>query len=453
MTRCIRFSSYFQKFTGCERGTILPLFAGVVLLFIVVAGASADYTKALGYRQKVANAVDAAALTVARKLSSSIMTDAQIESALRENFLANLSALGLEERSIASLDHTIDPSAGLLDVWSTIDVPMNFLGLGGIGPKVMKVGAATQVSYSSFDVELSLVVDVTGSMSSDMRTLKTASKSLVSILLPDETDKKESKVRISLVPYSEGVNLGAYANAVTDGGQGSRNCVTERGGAQRFTDIRYDYDPDRNHHTFFGGGSNQCSSNSKLIPLTSDRKKLESAISRLSATGYTAGQTGIAWGWYTLSPNWRNLWPEESDPEPYSNKKNLKFTIIMTDGEFNRHYEQVWLDEDDCEDEVDDGYVTEPCQRRSAQYWYPRFSSGYWGASSSRARSMCSAMKEKNIMVYTVYFGNKPSSAGAKVMEDCATSDDTYFNASSSQDLISAFERIAREIQSIYLAK
>ncbi|WP_150523271.1 pilus assembly protein [Roseibium sediminis] len=447
------FSAHFQKLKACERGSILPLFAGVLLILIVVAGAGADYTKALGYRQKVANAVDAAALTVATKLSKSVMTDAQIEQALQETFLANLSALGLEERSIASLDHTIDPTAGLLDVWSSIDVPMNFLGLGGIGPKVLKVQAATQVSYSSFDVELSLIVDVTGSMRYDMDTLKTASRGLVRILLPEEAEGEEAKVRISLVPYSEGVNAGQFANAVTDGGAGSRNCVTERDGAQKFTDVRYDYDPDRNHHTFFGAGSNQCSSDSKLIPLTSDRAKLESAISRLSATGYTAGQTGIAWGWYTLSPNWSNLWPAESDPEPYSNKKNLKFAIIMTDGDFNRHYDRVWLDEDDCEDRADDGYVTEPCQRGTAQYWYPRGSSGYWGASSSRARSTCDAMKAKNIIVYTVYFGNRPSSAGARVMQDCATTEATYFTASSAQDLISTFERIARSVQSIYLAR
>lgn len=446
-------SPYFHKFGSDERGSLLPLFAGVCFLLIVVAGTAVDYTNALGYRQKIANAIDAAALTMAKKLSTSVLTDDELRTGLEEAFRANLSAMGMEDQGVDNLDFKVDPTLGTLDVWSSIDVNTHFIKLGGLGPEKLPVGAATQVNYSRFDVELALVVDVTGSMRWDMTALKEASQSLVDTLLPDDVDEGDAKVRISLVPYSEGVNAGQYASAVTDDQTGDRNCVTERQGAERSTDRRYDYDPSRNARSFFGGGSNRCSSQSKLIPLTSDRAVLESAISNLTADGGTAGQTGIAWGWYTLSPNWTNLWPTDSDPEPYTNKKNLKFAVIMTDGEFNRHFDRVWLSEGSCNYYRYYGYVTEECRSGSSQYWLLRSSSGYSGASATRARDLCDAMKEEDIRLYTVYFGTSPTSSEARVMRNCASSDRTFFTAQSSQDLISAFERIAREVQSIYLAK
>ena len=62
-------------------------------------------------------------------------------------------------------------------------------------------------------------------------------------------------------------------------------------------------------------------------------------------------------------------------------------------------------------------------------------------------------MKENNIRIYTVYFGGNSTSAGAKVMQYCATDSGTYFMATNSAALISAFQKIANQIQAIYLSK
>ena len=190
-------------------------------------------------------------------------------------------------------------------------------------------------------MELSLIVDVTGSMSQDMDALKSAANSVVDILLADQTSNSLSKVRISLVPYSQGVNLGSYAKTVTNGAALGANCVTERMGPQQFTDAAYNYN-DTNSE-FFGGGSNACSSGSSLLPLTSSANNLKTAIKNLVASGGTAGQIGIAWGWYTLSPNWSNLWPSASAPSAYNSNKVKKIALIMTDGDFNDFYDKRCL--------------------------------------------------------------------------------------------------------------
>ena len=75
-----------------------------------------------------------------------------------------------------------------------------------------------------------------------------------------------------------------------------------------------------------------------MIPLTADRAALIKAIKALEASGGTAGQTGVVWGWNSLSPNYANLWPAESEPVSYDDDQVLKFAVIMTDGDNNRHY-------------------------------------------------------------------------------------------------------------------
>ncbi len=78
-----------------------------------------------------------------------------------------------------------------------------------------------------------------------------------------------------------------------------------------------------------------------MIPLTSDRDELLDAIDDLDDNGGTAGQTGVVWGWNSISPNYSDVWPLASKPEPYDNEDVLKFAIIMTDGDNNRYYEYI----------------------------------------------------------------------------------------------------------------
>lgn len=436
-----------QKFVDDTHGAILPIFAIVGLVSIVIAGAGIDYGRAVNDREIMANALDASALAVAAELSTTIMTDEEIGEMLEEVFEANLTSLGLSVTAVSNMDFTVNPDEGVVSVSTTISVPTYFIGLGGIGPDSIEVVSSTEVNYSKFDVELSMVLDVTGSMNWAIGSLREAALELVDVLVPDGVDESDAKIRIAVVPYSVGVNLGDYADDATDGE--SSKCATERTGDEQYTDASYEAEP-------IGDGSgtyrSQDCSNSLLLPLTDNRSELIKNIKALTTDGYTAGQTGIAWGWYTLSPNWAKLWPTDSKPEAYDNDDVIKFSIIMTDGNFNTFYDLETWSKSQCKSAKKKGDYDGSCKSGTNDYWVEDSSSGYNGTSSKRARELCDAMKEKDIRLYTVYFGSSSSSAGAKVMQYCA-SDGAYYQATSSADLISAFGNIAKKIQSIYLAK
>ncbi len=444
-----------RRFLSDRSGSILPLFAMMVVILIVTIGASVDVSRTVSAREKLSYALDAAALNVAVDLSTTLMTDSEIQSALEDTLKADLAGEEFLSEALDNLKFSVDSENGRITITSSATLDNYFLDIGGymidaIGPETFSFGTSAQASFSRYDVELALVLDVTGSMSSEIDSLKEAATSALDILIPSGTSEEDSKVKISVIPYSEGVNLGEYASKVANGAQGTQNCATDRLGDAQYTDDPYDYDK-KNDDSYFGGGSSGCAPSPQLEPLTAKRTKIETAISKLSASGGTAGQTGIAWGWYTLSPNWANLWPSSSEPATYTDDEVLKFAIIMTDGDFNRYYQKASLTKDDCKNASYWGFVTETCKGGTNEYWLPYGSYGYSGESSQRAVKLCEAMKNEGIKIYSIFFGNYNPDP-IKVMKECASTDG-YYQAGNDVELVKAFANIAKNIQSIYLSK
>ncbi|WP_208983794.1 TadE/TadG family type IV pilus assembly protein [Pannonibacter carbonis] len=472
----MRLTKKLRLFRSETRASIMPLFALLILLMIVIGGAGVDYGRAVMARSTIANALDSAVLTVARELSVKLMTDAEVATAINKTFEANLASAGLTGISMSPIIYSINPEQGIVSATATANVPTSFIFMGGVGPKDIPVSVEAQSTYSLFDVELAMVLDVTGSMNAQMASLRTAALAITNILIPPTTKEDESKVKISLIPYSQGVNLGTYANTVTNGATSGGNCVTERSGPQKFTDATYNYAG--NSSDFFGGGSIACPATSTLIPLTAKNSTLTTAINGLRDGGGTGGQMGIAWGWYTLSPNWNNLWPSASRPVAYGKAKMKKIALIMTDGDFNDFYDFTALDQATCrtrggynsrngtytgQSNHPRGYYwlpdakTKGCDAGTKNYWLGQYytNGNYDDQPSVRARKLCDEMKAKNIEIYTVLFtsGVGSTAHAEKLMAYCASSPGNYLKATNSQALIGAFQKIANQIQSIYLSK
>lgn len=436
---CLLVASFLHD----RRGNVAIIAGFAMVVLILVAGSGIDFGRAYNTRIAIERALDSATLAGARQLSTSMATKEQVTETVSDFFNANMELAGYSDVTVGDVVVNINRDAGTLDVSASATIPTTFISISGI--KALTVNAFSESTFSHYDVEVAMVVDVTLSMRSDMPALRNAAQSLVDILIPAGTTSSESKVRISLVPYSQGVNLGNYASTVSNGT--TTRCVTEREGPEKYTDAVYNYADE--YSVFFGGGTSACSSTSKLLPLSSDRGALSSAVSSLAANGMTAGQTGIQWGWYTLSPNWSSLWPSDSAPASYARVEDdvLKFAVLMTDGGFNRHYDYA----DICELKWVDGRLRSVCKKE----WQEIQSNehDYNGPAFSRARKLCDAMKDTKIKIYSIYFKNSSNTAAGKLMEYCASSSKTYYLAKDQAQLIAAFQKIANEIQSIYLSR
>lgn len=212
-------------------------------------------------------------------------------------------------------------------------------------------------------------------------------------------------------------------------------CVTERTGAQAYTDVAPSSAPvGRNYPST----ANPCPT-STLTPLSSDKTALKSQVSGLVATGSTAGQIGIAWGWYMVSPSFAYLWPSASQGAAYSTPNLLKVVVIMTDGDFNTPY---------C-----NGVIAQDAGTGSGATSDHINCSATNGDPVAQGLALCTAMKAKGVVVYTVGFDVGAGTTAESLMQGCATSAANVYLPSSGTALKDAFAAIGRDITKLRLSK
>jgi len=435
------------RFPQDNRGNVTTLFVALSLPIVLAAGGALDYAMAVNMKNKMQNALDAATTAVCSDPSK------LPEDTLRDRLSESISEFGLslmpppvpgETQGEPSgnqalvLNTAFDTSTGSMIPSLKTNMPTSVLGLAGID--TMELTATTSIKCGAKHLELSLVLDVTGSMGSRVNgirkidSLKTAANDVFDIF---ERNMQLGAARIALVPFSEAVNVGPTLAPVVRGNKPSRkrfrrrssghyrystyrltNCVTERTGAQAYTDAA------PGSGSYVGPMYNyrsSCKPSQQVVPLTNDTAHLRTIINNLVASGSTAGHIGNAWGWYMLNPNWASVFPAASAPEPRNDDELIKATILMTDGYYNTQYCQGVRDS------------TINCRSPN-------------GSSFNQSARLCSAMKAKGVVVYAVGFGLNPYSSAARKLKACASDDTKWFFPYNGQQLRSAFQSIGQQL-------
>lgn len=211
-------------------------------------------------------------------------------------------------------------------------------------------------------------------------------------------------------------------------------CVSERVGGQAYTDASPGSSPvGRN----YAASANPCPGPT-IQPLTASIGTLKSTIDDLTVTGSTAGQIGLAWGWYAVSPNFNSLWPSNT-AGAYNRSETLKTVILMTDGDFNSPY---------CT-----GVMAGDAGSGSGSSNDHIRCNATNGDPFTQAAALCSAMKRQHVVVYTVGFQVTPNTRAANILRDCATGPDYAFLPASGADLRDDFAAIGRDITRLRISK
>lgn len=214
------------------------------------------------------------------------------------------------------------------------------------------------------------------------------------------------------------------------------SCVSERTGSQAYTEA--------SPSTAFVGrnyaaANNPCPpSSAAIMPLSSSISSLKSKISGLTVTGSTAGQIGLAWGWYTISPNFNALWSGNA-ALPYNERDTIKAVIMMTDGDFNSPY---------CT-----GVLAQDAGNGSGSSNDKINCDATNGDPFTQATAMCTAMKARGVWIYTVGFQVTANSQAARILADCATSSEHAFLPASGSDLTENFAAIGRDITRLRISR
>jgi len=287
--------------------------------------------------------------------------------------------------------------------------------------------------------------------------LKDAASALVDEVVQDVQTPYYSKVAI--VPYSMAVNVGAYAEDVrgpykrgtcsTPGCSryefrnpyGDKRtfdlttCVTERTGAEAFTDASPQIEPlGRN----YASSSNPCLLN-QIMPLSSSRSSLHQSLRSLDAEGSTGGHIGVAWGWYMISPNFGYLWPAASRPAAYGTKELRKVAVIMTDGEYNTVYCKGVISKDST---AGSGSRSDHIDCNAPN-----------GGSYAQAGALCENMKAAGVIIYTVGFDVVDDQRARDLIANCATDSAHIYLPATGQALKDAFVDIGQKISQLRISR
>ena len=351
----------------------------------------------------------------------------------------------------------------------------NFMSIVGVPTTV--VGASSTVVKTGVNLEVALVLDNTNSMNninpqtgnSAISDLKSSAAKFVDMVLPATQGQYYTK--IALVPYGNAVKLGdpvlvtqirggtvpgmgtevqGYTNILlTPYGGGSQislpvsaNCVTERQGSHAYDDSALGTNAGQAPVGYqYGPGGNNCIVVS-MQPLTTFEPALHSTIVAMNAGGSTAGQVGITWGWYALSPT-VGIWPAASTGASYDKltttdltQRVRKVMVLMTDGEYNSAY---------CQ-----GVISGPSSLPGSGS-----NSDHIGCSSTlgdtyvQANAMCAAVKQKGVEVFVITFQlDKSKAQRVALTQNCAT-DTSHLVDADTTSLDAAFETIANSINSM----
>lgn len=457
--RLNRIVKSLAPFRHDERGAYAIMMGLVSMVILGAVGFAIETGRVYSAQSDMTNALDAAVTSVARDITTGLI-DVKDAPAAVQKFL-DVNAAGMAFGNGVTIDTlNVDTVARTIEVKVHTDVKRMFPYV--YPKKWLRVGANSAASYSDRAIEVAMMLDVTGSMDGQkISDLKTAAANAVEAFL-SKNGPNSQRVRVAIVPYAASVNVGKTgmlplsvhveqkfvggsidspaakdeygadlttvdvgSSKLPNGGTRWDYCATDRKGSQALTNA--------NPHAAlvardFRLGS-RCVS-AEIQPLTANKKKLLDTIASFKASGYTAGHIGIQWSWYMLSNGWKDFLPAESLPAKSAKGSTIKYAVLMTDGEFNTAYAGNNIKDYDGGGQIPN--------------------------SSNRAKSLCTAMKNEGIQVFTVGFQLKEKSA-KDTLKACSTPDTAsrkyYYDVSTGAELNAAFLEIAQNVEVLALTK
>lgn len=349
--------SHFAKAT---EGSLTILAVCLFFLMVMLGGVAIDLMRYEGIRTELQNTLDRCTLMAAsldqRLDPQSVVTDC-VEKA------------GLADRLQSANVMEANGSRTVLTK-GIADTKPYFLHLIGIDS--FDASARSAAEQKVTNVEIALVLDVSGSMSgAKIANLKAAASEFVNTVLSADPDRR---VAITIVPYNAQVNLGPVLrgkfNATNLHGVANVNCVELPNTVFGTTSIprttalpMMAYADIANSTSLVNSpvsptssaalpnfGSAFCKPTTTNIVRTpsQDIATLQAQINGLQAGGNTSITLGMKWGVAMLDPAARGMYAEligagampatlEGRPFDYEDREAMKVVVLMTDGEHVSH--------------------------------------------------------------------------------------------------------------------
>lgn len=450
-----------KAFGRDETGTMTIFAVMMLMMMLLVGGIGVDIMRNEMERTRVQATIDRAVLAAAdldQTLDPTAVVNDYFEKAGMANYLTSVTVdEGLNYRTVTAKARTTTRT--------------QFMRLMGV--EELAVPARGQAEEKVANVEISMVLDISGSMgrNNKMANLQDAAKTFVDTVIRDDT---EDLISLSLIPYTAQVNAGfpIFDELQTNHLHDFSYCIDFE--IDDFDSTTLDFGRVYEQMQHFEAGSSYsypignpgCPQQDyeEILPFSQDANNLKARIDQYRARANTSIHLGMKWGVAMLDPSFKPITQALSlenridsafanRPAAYDDIETLKTIILMTDGENVPTVRiQPW-------------YYAQPSHyvhwSRYPLYWYlNNYVGGSWNNwrytkyTSSQADDMleniCDAAKDRGIVVWSIGFEVTNHSAG--VMENCASSPSHFFRVEG-VEISDAFEAIAKQINQLRLTQ
>ena len=425
-----------KQFVRNQDGNISLLFGLTLLPMLAAGGAAIDYSRASDARSQLQNAIDSTVLAMAKR--APILSDAQLKAESETHFKSVLR----QRHDLAALPISVTRANKKLSVAASGVLPTTFMGIFGV--KTMTVGSLAEAGIGQRKVELSLVLDNTGSMArlSKMNELKKATRNLINAA-EAAAPSGSGMIKIALVPFDTEVNVSpnAYRNqswlAFKDDASDRafddirarmatranwNGCITDRGPDFDTNDKRVDMTrPD----SLFPAVNCTSGSLARLQPLTDNWNALRSVADSMRPSGCTNITVGARFGMATLSPS-----GPVGGGAAFGTPDVDKYMVILTDG-------------DNTQNRFTDG-----CNGRDSTT-----------SIDAKTKSICDDIKGKssrrdakgNAIPDVKVFSVRVMEGNRALLSNCATNASMYKEVNDAAQIDAVFKDIIREITQLRL--
>ncbi|KIT16552.1 pilus assembly protein TadG-related protein [Jannaschia aquimarina] len=360
-------SGYVSGFVREERGAMTILSAFLFIMMMLAGGVALDFMRFETERARIQYTLDRASLAAA----SLSQTNGR-EAVIRDYFRA----AGLGGYDLDVEIYTEGNSVSVVKATSSAPVRSMFLDM--LGVESLTAPASAQAEERRSNIEISLVLDVSGSMAGEkIEALRGAAQGFVDEVFvtddPAELAAKKERVSVSLVPYEGKVNVGSVVSKYYDLDPWHTLSACARWDNSDFTELAV---ADNRvlkriaHFDHWSGGPHakryldpwkekygglldpycQLDDTNAIIPFSNDPDDLKSKIGNLKAVGWTAIDHGAKWGTVLLDPSANSrvvemISDDEVDssfalrPSAYGDEQTIKALVIMTDGANTRQHD------------------------------------------------------------------------------------------------------------------
>lgn len=331
-----------------SRGSLIPLFAVSLLVIISFIGFSITTVHLAGQKARLQHASEGAIVVNGLVLDN---LSAKQRRALIRSYLAAMYPETYESIDIDVSDLpqkiNLERSTHLLfSDW------LKFTQVENNSQIILKSDIAVDTTQGN--IEVALVLDNSGSMHRDIDTLRDSANLFIDELF--RARAHDEQVYISLIPFSNGVNLGVSRNHWFTGGLPSDAatkgvCAEFRYPTDGFGQVATELlnnalvTPAQRPFTAVGSGFflNFCV-NTQMMPLSRDQDALKRRVNMMDADGGTEGDHGILWGWRSLAEEWQESWDLPNDKRPSEMRSDVsKVLIFFSDGSNISHEDEVFL--------------------------------------------------------------------------------------------------------------